>query len=746
MNNGFMLFRGLLKRYPIRLLITALCAFYCFISYFGLFTARTTLIKAEEDFLSQCGKVDILLSCEPMTPSELKKILAEINGVESFSTAYQMDYIGDGADKVARTFRLLGFEGDSLLNPILEGEPDSGDSFYVSYGYLSDFGKEHLTNITLENGRKLQLQGVCYLPIFTSVYIDQFTVSTNGDIVDAFTDIDTIWQMSGQQQVNLAFINIDPAAKIDTVIGQIRENKALSTEYVIPFSENPALTATNEILSLADRICNLFPFILFGTGLIIICIFLSGMASRAKQTVAILLSDGESLSGIFLSFFLSAFVMILLGMVSSLPVAMLLAKGIVKITSANMGIPCAELEYSFGLVIGGMGLSIGVSLIAGAICVATVRGGSIISLKRRSKKKKISAFSDIFVFGICSAIAFVLILTTYMYRDSVSAIREELFFDRYNFDAEIIYSDFVPLTRLDEIEEYGNVQAEPILLGSAEFSFGENGCQVSGVSLLERETMLRFRDMDGNQTYPVQNQIVLAEPTARKLGISPGDVLQTEINYGNHKIEIMCLVSGISEQYSAFTQIISIDTVTEYLDSSGVMNGALVKLNNACQEEIMDFLSYAKKLDDVYAVQLRSGAITRFDNRFEGVRKLVGLIILVGVMLGFFIFILMGYSIWRKNLRKNSILLMLGKSPLGIAVADLAKGLIGALFGFLLGIPLSIFVEKKIIAFLSTEDTLYPFIMRQEVLFGGIGLVCLYAVITIIGYTLATKYKAKDIL
>lgn len=746
MKNGFLLFHGFLKRYPVRLFITALCAFYCFMSYFGLLVARASLEMAEEDFLNQCGRVDILLSCEAMPPEALKEALREIDGIEAFSGVYRLDCKGICADGITRTIRLYGMSESSLLRPILNSETHTDGSFFVSYGYLSDFGGAHLAHITLENGMDLQLEGTYYLPSHTSVYIDRFTVSTNGDIVDVFTDMETIWQISGEERVNLAYINVKADAEIDTVLQDISENRAFSVEYAIPFAEDPAFSASSQLLSLVLRICGLFPFILFGTGLIFICVFLSGMASRSRMTVAVLLSDGEGFLSIFSGFFLSALLWVLFGMIASLPVSVLLAEEIAKTTTGNMGIPYAGICFPSSLLFGGIGLCLAVSLTACVICMVTVKRKTIWDLKRRRKKKKVSALLDILVFCLCSCAALTLVLTTCMYRDSVSEVREELFFERYDYDAEIIYSDFVPLTELEKLISFGDVKAEPILLGSAELSFAGNTCRVFGMGISETETMINFRDGDGNWVYPVRNQVILAEQTAQRLRISPGDILQAQVTYGSRRIDILCRVLGLSKQYSSFTQIISVDTVTEYLDSSGVMNGALVTLSSADGENLLSFLAYAKTLDSVYAVQLRSSAITRFDRRFEGVRNLTRLTILDGIMLGFSIFVLMGYGTWKKNLRKNSILFMLGKSPFRIALGDLTKGFVGALFGFLLGIPLSIFTEKRILAILSTESTVYPLILRRETLLFGIFLICFYAAVTTAGYVVSTRYRAKDIL
>lgn len=743
MKNGFLLFRGLLKRRPLRLLLTALCAFFCFLSYFGLLAAHASLEAAEEAFLSRCGQADILLSCEETSPGDIREMLLAIPGVESCSTAYRCDLKGVCTDGVTRTFRLLGFDENSLLSPILTGE----GPFFVSYGYLSDFGGEHLSHVTLENGAEIELRDSCYLPSYTSVYLDRFTVSANGDIVDVFTELDTVYGISGEELANLAYVNAAPGADMDDLLQRIRENGRISVDYAIPFGEEPAFSSSNQLLSLVLRICKLFPVILFGTGLLFICIFLSGVASRSKRTVAILLSDGERFSGIFWGFFLAALLSVLAGMLTSLPASFLLAQAVAKTTAGNMGIPYPGLTFPFRLLLAGVGLCLAVSLLACIVCMLTVKGRTILALKRRQKKKKVSALLDVTVSCLCSAAALTLVFTTCMYRDSVAAVREEVFFERYGYDAEIIYSDFVPLTELEKLTSFGSgTRAEPILLGSAELSFRGKTCRVLGIGISEEGTMLRLRDGDGIPARPVQNQILLAEQTAQTLGVSQGDILQTEVTYGNRSIEILCLVSGVSRQYSAFTQIISIDTVTEYLDSSGVMNGAFVKLENAGEAETLTFLSYAKGLEGVYAVQLRSGAIDRFDNRFAGVNKLTLLIILDGAILGLCLFVLMGYGTWRKNLRKNSILLMLGKSPFRIALGDLAKGFAGALLGLLLGIPFSIFAEKRILTALSTDSTVYPLILRGETLLIGTLLICVYAAVTTVGYIAATGHRAKDIL
>ncbi len=740
MRIGFLLFCGLIRRRPLRLVLIALCSFGCFLCYLGLGCSRDTIAAAQASFVETTGLGDIVVATEEVPEGELRDMLLHIDGVSSADEGYRYSLrcaFGDGA---VRTARFFGYAEESIVSPIMQGEGD----FALSYGYAADFSAEQAASLTLPDGEVVPVDAVAYLPLYTAVYIDRHTPSADGEIVDLYADVETIWNISGDRLVNYAVAELSEGADIDAVLRRIAENDVLFVEYALPAAEETAYAASAELGDVILSVCRLFPWILFAVGLLFICIFLSGLADRSRATAAVLLSDGASLSDVFYGLCLYGLFAVLLGFFAALPAGLLLARSVTDISLENMGLPGAALSFPLSYLLTGLAACAVLALLASAAGTVFLCRRSLVGLLRRVRRRKTGVVMDVLLTALCTAAAICLVTTTLFYKDSLTAVREDLFSHRYSYDAQVVYSGFVPLTRLEELERSGTVaQCEPLLLGTATLSCNGKTCDVSGMALAEGGSLISFYDADGRRMSAVGNQIVLSEWTALRLGAKTGDLVRAEVVYGGKRLEASCLVAGVSEQYSSFTELISIGTIEEYLDSSGVMNSAAVRLLPGKTEE---FLRYAESLDGVYSVQLKENAAARFDDRFSGTKRLIDLIIADGALLGFSIYLLMGYSAWRRNLKRNSILLMLGESPLRLAAADALVRLCGVALGLCLGIPASLAAARGILLFLSSDAIRYPFVLRPESLLTAVALALSYVAAVAVLYCIATAKRARDII
>lgn len=740
MKIGFLLFRGLVRRRPLRLFFIALCAFGCFLCYIGLGCSFDSISASRDFFVQQTGLGDLTVCTEEVPEGALKALLLETEGIEAAEEGLLYTVRCTCADSAVRTVRFFSYAEESLVSPILKGTGD----FALSYGYTVDFPAEGVSLLTLPDGETVSVSAVAFLPAYTAVYADRHTVSADGEIVDVYTDFERLKALSGSGCVNRAVAVLKEDADREAVLAALRENDDIFIEYAIPAEEDAPYAASSELSEIILSVCRLFPWILFGVGLLFICIFLSGVADRSRLSAGTLLCDGASPSELFCGLFLFGLFAVLLGFLLSIPFSLLLAHSITTLSLKNMGTPFSGLSFPVFYLIYSLGVCFLLSLIAASAGVFFLCRRRLPELLRRVRSRRAGKAADLLLTALCTAAAMALVMTTLIYKDSLSAVRDSLFFERYSYDAQVVYSGFVPLSRLEELKSSGAVlRCEPLLLGNATLSAEKNSLEVLGLGLSEEGELLSFFAQDGAPVKAVENGIVLSQSTAERLGVEEGDLVTAEVTYGGKRIEIFCAVGGISRQFSSFTELFSLHTAEEYLDSSGVMNSAAVKI---AEGKTAEFLRYAEKLDDVYSIERKENALSRFDNRFSGTKRLIDLIAADGVLLGFSICLLMGYGAWRRNLKRNSILIMLGESPLLLAAQDGLLRLCGVLLGLAAGIPVNILGGQAILRFLSNDTVCYPFLLRADTLLLGGGLALSYAFICALLYFAATALRARDFI
>jgi hypothetical protein len=174
------------------------------------------------------------------------------------------------------------------------------------------------------------------------------------------------------------------------------------------------------------------------------------------------------------------------------------------------------------------------------------------------------------------------------------------------------------------------------------------------------------------------------------------------------------------------------------------MNTALVRFSGSDPETAAAFVRTVKALPQVYTVQLREGAIARFDRRYAGMRALTDWIVLDGTVLGASAFLLLGYGAWRKNRRRSAILLLLGDSVVSVTLRDLKTALCGAVLGFLAACILSVPLERAIVTRLSTDAVVYPLTVRPATVLSAAALVLSAALVTAVLYAILTVRRSKD--
>lgn len=720
-----MLCRGILKRHAARMCVIFFCAFAAIFAYVGIFSARDTVSASMEDFDSLWNGSVLTVESETLPAGSLREIISAENGVSEVfeSCTYTVKCVC--ADGETRTVRFFGYPSEGGISCVKEG---SGE-FALSFGYASDFDSEAVSSLTLPNGRKVSLSATAYMPNHTSVYTDRYNVSTDGRVVDVITDIESLWELSGEEKVDGAAVKLDEGASVRDVKDAL--SVADHVKHVTLTSELPGYASTVTLGETVLKVCLVFPWILLLTGIVFIGVFLSGVIERSRGSVVVMLSDGASRGEVFLGFFTSALVPLTAALICALPASGALSDAISRTALENMGLPYSAPAFPVNHVAFCLFFCPAIAAVATMTGLLPLKGTDVHHFKRKIKRRRASMISDVLTVAFCSAAAMMLVIITCMYRDSQSEVKRELFSDRYSYDLQVIYSDFVPSSDVSFIKERDGVTAVyPAVIGTATLEFEGKTYSASGVGISEDAGMLIFRDEDGRRIKPSANSVVLSAGAASALGAEKGDVVSAQIHAGGKKIRVMCAVSEVSRQNSAYTELFSIDTVEEYLDSSGVMNCAFVK----CDGNAVETAHKLSSLDGVFAVQTLSGAEARFDSRYSGTDKLISLIIADGIMLSLFIFLLMGYRTWKRNLRRNRILVMLGESPVRLALRDGAGRLTGAVMGLFAGYALSYPAGRYILEILSTDSITFPFVMKWETVLFAAGLTLFFALAGILFY------------
>ena len=736
MKIAFLFFRGLLQRHRLCFALIALSSFFSFLCQAGLGSSLDLISVNREMFNETTGMGDIVLRTEEVPRGEILGMLAQIDGVEEADEGYIWSVRCRSLDGTIRTARFFSYAEESIVTPLITGKGD----FALSYGYETSFPLQNVRTLVLPDGNKITVDATVGMPAYTSVYVNEYIMCTGGEIIDVYSDIEKIWALSGSKDVNFAVIKLDRNADSSIILDRILANNNILVKNAYTTLAEPSYQTSTNLAEIVLSICRLFPWIFLVVGLFFICIFLSGLFNQTNA-VTILHINGASLPDIFTGVFLFCLSGVLLGWVLSIPFALLLAKHISVLTLTNMGVPYDISIFPFNRLLIGFAASIVVSFISSLTGAAFMFRRRFFENMYRKRQRKTNVATDVVMMALCTAVSFSLVACTLIYKDSLNCVKEDLFSERYTFDAQVIYEDFVPLTHIKKLRSSPAVlRVEPMLTGRATLHFDGKSCETVGVALSEDSTLMSFYDSDGDSLKAVRNQIIVSSKTARQLGVTKGDVIELEISYSGKWLYVTCMIAGVSQQHSSFTELVSIDTVEEYLDSSGIMNSASITVNTG---DITAFLKHAEKLEDVYSIQLKENALNRFNMRFSGTEKLINIIIAIGIFLGFSICMLIGYSSWKRNLNINVVYIIQGGSAFLRAIKNGLIQLFGVMLGIIVGYPTSISAASQILVFLSNDKIYYPTIFRDRMWFYVIGLSFLYVIIVVLFFGIVTSFRAR---
>lgn len=730
MKLGLLLWKALLRRYPLRSVLIALCALFCFGGQLGLHWAGRTVDRAVRTMDTACNMSQLVVYTHGERPGTLAAALGQIPGVSAVTEAC----IGEPvdclcADGQLRSVRFYALAPGGFLSPVTQGEGP-----WLSWAYQNDFDGAAVARLTLPGGETLAVTETAVMPLFTGVYVDRFVPSTDGDLVDILVSWEQCRDLYRESYVNYAALRLTEDADAQAVRVAIWQQAGLQVYHVA--AEDPAYAAALSLGALVTRVCDLYPWIMLGVGLLFVWVFLAGLAGRNAHSLGLLRAQGAGNGAIFGALALFGLTAVLIGLVCSLPVARSLGGYIAKTTLGNMGIPypglAADAASLLPSVLGAVAVSVagaGLSMVSVSDMPAAerqpTRGPGTNHWLRCAGITAVSTAAC-----VCMAVMALLFL------NALDALRQEQFSDRYGYDVQLVYEDFVPVSRLQELEATGlTLRCEPMLLGSVELYTEEASLETAAVGL-SATPLLTLRDARGAALEIPENGILLCGATADRLQLRVGDLAQLRIRYGQVCIEALCRVAGISSQSTGFIQAVSLATVEQYLNSSGVMNSVAVKVSDRNLEA---FAQWAAGQPQVLAVQTGLAGQLRFDQRYQGTRALMWVIIGVSVLLGLSVSLLMCYMQYRREFRKNTVLHMLGQALPTLLWQSARRRLLGWIPGLAGGLCGALLITPWLLRFLSTDAVVYPFVPTVGTLAVGVGLCLLYEAACLAMYAAACR-------
>jgi len=704
-----MLFCGLLRRRWGWYLPAALCAFWSFLAYFGLCSIQDTLRQTQRQFEDVCGTADLYVYCENTDAGVLQSALKTVSGVVAADEGLFYEERCTGSDGHLYQIRFLGLRETSVLHPYLT----SSVQYAVSFGYSADYGSEHLQTLTRQDGTKLDTSEAAYLSIYTGVYLDRCVPSTDSGFADVYADYNAVCGLAGGESVNFAAVRLSEGADALAVIDAVYALDAITVTDAYTGAEEPAYRASQELCEMVVGVCRVFAPLLCGTGILFALLFLSGAVSRIRRSMTALCADGATVAELFLPMFFCALVSLLCGLFAAIPASYILCRQASAVCLRNMGIFEGPIVFPFDSLCRGMLLAAVVSGVSALIGTVGVVRRTVRSVQKHSVPLFAVKLCDFGAAAICTAASVLMTASTVMFHDSLEAVRDELFSQRCVYDALVIYDGFVSLTELDALTALPEVEtAEPLLLGSAELRFQSQRFQAMGLGIVEDSSTICFFDADHLPLHAEENRILLSQAAAEILGAKSGDVLTAEIICKGKRTQISCLAAGVSEQYTTFQEVFSVSTAEQYLDSSGLMNCAAVLLSAGAEEEAA--IQAIRGVSQVYTVQSHAQAEERFDRRYAGTLKLIRLIAADGLFLGFSVLLLTAFASYRRNLRRNTVLVMLGAPTAHILIPEFLRRLSGVLFGCFIAVPLCSTVVRRLLEMLSAPSVIYPYVFHPN--------------------------------
>lgn len=745
--------------------------------YIAMTTAYANLDRAQKEFYRQDNFADYYFQTIK-APEEITRQITALPGVIAATGRIQQDVPvikGDGSRADARlTSYSLPMEGQVNLLTVLSGRlfekyPQGGrvevllDPEYAAANHLAP---GDTVNIVAE-GREIPLTvvGAATSPEFVYPMKDGASLIPEPKEFGIFmipqNQAQEILGLSGQ--IDQVVIRLAPGADEQQIAGQI---KAILEPYgnlaSYPRKQQLSHAVLQGKIDGIKAAATSLPAIFLGIAALIQFVMIGRMIKSHRTQIGIMKALGYGDLQVMLHYASYALLIGILGAGAGIVMGILFASGISSLYAQYFNLPRAIGGFYGTGIVNGLILSMTVAVVAGlwaARGVAAIkpaeslnpeppRGtGKILleawpwlwqrldatwkmtlrSINRNRTRSAVTLLGVVFAVGMIVVSLFV--------RDTVDYMFSQHFNQDMNYDYSISFAKPVRGAELLNIERISGVQkTEPVFDLPVKIHWAGRAEDALILGLPLQSTMQRiFSPARSVMSLPPDGLVIDAN-TANKLGARVGDEVQVETTLSMGPSHIVGMkILGISKQLIGSESFASLDLVNRMLQESGLISGAMLKVDSGQAAGIEAELGTMTNISSILSRQKQQD---NYNTELGYVFYTVFMLLIFAIMLGFAIIYNASVISFAERRRELASLRVIGFTTREISSLLLKENLLQTLLGIILGLPFGRLLSESYIKKASTDVftfqvVIYPLTYLLATL-GGILFVA-------IAYRLAVK-------
>lgn len=338
---------------------------------------------------------------------------------------------------------------------------------------------------------------------------------------------------------------------------------------------------------------------------------------------------------------------------------------------------------------------------------------SLRTINRKRGRFGVTLLGVVFAVGL-------LVMSLFM-NDAIDYMIKKHFYEEQHYDLLIRFSgpvkgyELYNITRLE-----GVVKTEPLFEIPVKIYL--NGRSEDDL-LLGVPPGMTLKKLVGSDEKPValpEDGVLINERTAKRLGLRPGDRVEVETLLGLGPARWTSLtVAGVNRQLVGSGSYISLDLANRVMQESGVVSGAMLKVDPGKAGRVEQVLS------DMTGVSSISSQRKELDNLNKNMGSMVysiSIMIAFAALLGFAIVYNASVISFAERRRELATLRVVGFTNSEVSSLLLKENLLQSLLGVALGLPFGRFLSECYIKGVSTDLYTIPIVIYpQTYLFSALG-------------------------
>ncbi len=338
---------------------------------------------------------------------------------------------------------------------------------------------------------------------------------------------------------------------------------------------------------------------------------------------------------------------------------------------------------------------------------------SLRTINRKRGRFGITLLGVIFAVGL-------LVLSLFT-NDAVDYMIQKHFFEEQNYDLLVRFNQPVKEHELYNISRLeGVVKTEPLFEIPVRIHLNGRSEDELLLGLSPDTTMKKLVGNDEKPLTLPENGFLISARTAKRLGVKIGDRVEVETLLGIGPTRRTSLtVAGVNRQFVGGGSYISLNLANQVMQESGVMSGAMLKVDPGQAGRVEQELS---DMTGVSSISSKRKELDNLKNSMDSMIYSVAMMVVFAVLLGFAIVYNASVISFAERRRELATLRVAGFTNKEVSSLLFKENLLQSLLGVALGLPFGRFLTEWFIQGVSTDLYTLPIVIYpQTYLFAALG-------------------------